>query len=589
MVLTGDEGAEEPALREELATIERAPLRLECAQVVRLADQRLGVHRPDRLLERGPEVPEDVPPLESAVLHLVEFRLHLRGESDVELTRELLDHDLLHRLPGRRREEPALLEFRVVPLRERRDDRGVRRWAADAALLELLHQRRLGVARRRFGEMLCRLDLAHRRVLSRLDRRERLLVLQRARVPFFARLLVEREEPVELHDRPGRPEEVAAQVEIHGGGVEDRRRHLRRHEALPDERVELELLRREELRDALRRARRFRRTDALVRALRRVVLAGGEEARRVGEVRLGELRSQVLARGRGRRVGHPHVVRAHVRDEADGALGLSQLDALVQVLRETHRALRTESELLRGLLLQGARLERRLRILPSLAALEVGDVEVRAPLQVREDLLRRRLVREVRLLAVHMMQLGGEHLLVVLERRGDGPVLARHERPDLPLALDEEPQGDGLDAPRRESLLHRLPEYRTRLVADEAVQHATGLLGVHLVLVDHPRVVERASHRVLRDLEEERALDRRPLRRLDLLLDMPGDRLALAVRVGRDEDRLGRPGGALQFGDRLLLPGDRHILRLESILRVDADALDREIADVADGRLHGVP
>ena len=44
------------------------------------------------------------------------------------------------------------------------------------------------------------------------------------------------------------------------------------------------------------------------------------------------------------------------------------------------------------------------------------------------------------------MQLGRELLPVLLEQRFDGPVLDRLERADLALALDDEPQRDGLHA-----------------------------------------------------------------------------------------------------------------------------------------------
>ena len=40
----------------------------------------------------------------------------------------------------------------------------------------------------------------------------------------------------------GGAEQIAAEIEIHGGRVEHRRRHLRGHEALPDELVQLELI-----------------------------------------------------------------------------------------------------------------------------------------------------------------------------------------------------------------------------------------------------------------------------------------------------------------------------------------------------------
>ena len=94
-----------------------------------------------------------------------------------------------------------------------------------------------------------------RHVLAHVDHRQRLLVLERLVLALLARLAIERQEALELHDRAGRAEQIAAaadvrllrrrDVEVDGRRVEDRRRHLRRHEALPDELIELELVGRE--------------------------------------------------------------------------------------------------------------------------------------------------------------------------------------------------------------------------------------------------------------------------------------------------------------------------------------------------------
>jgi hypothetical protein len=48
------------------------------------------------------------------------------------------------------------------------------------------------------------------------------------------------------------------------------------------------------------------------------------------------------------------------------------------------------------------------------------------------------------------VELRGEPLSRLLEQRLDRPVLDRLEGADLPLALDDEPQRDGLHATRRD-------------------------------------------------------------------------------------------------------------------------------------------
>ena len=189
-----------------------------------------------------------------------------------------------------------------------------------------------------------------------------------------------------------------------------------------------------------------------------------------------------------------------------------------------------------------------------------------------------RLVGDLCLLAVDLMELGGEPLPRLLQQRLDGPVLDRLEGADLPLALDDEPQRDGLHATRRDPLLHRLPEHGARLVADETIQNAPRLLRLDLLVVDLAGLLDGVLDGVLGDLVEQDATHRHRRRAAlgpDLLGDVPGDRLSLAIRVGGDEDFARILRRALQIGDRLLLPGDRNELGLEALLDVDARASSR--------------
>ena len=206
-------------------------------------------------------------------------------------------------------------------------------------------------------------------------------------------------------------------------------------------------------------------------------------------------------------------------------------------------------------------------------------------LEILEDALGFGLVVDLRLLAVDLMELGGELLAVLLEQRLDRPVLDRLERANLALALDDEPKRDGLHASGRQSLLDGLPQHRARLVADETIEHATRLLRFDLLAVDDAGVQDRALDRVLRDLVEEHALDRQTRRatlRRDLRRHVPGDRLALAIRVGGDQHFLAVLRRALQLGDRLFLAGDRNEVGREAVLDVDAELLLGQIHDVAD-------
>src|SRR5690606_2491035 len=60
----------------------------------------------------------------------------------------------------------------------------------------------------------------------------------------------------------------------------------------------------------------------------------------------------------------------------------------------------------------------------------------------------------------------------------DVPVGGGAERHPLPLALDDHPGGDRLDAPGGDAGADLAPEQRGDLVPDEAVEDPAGLLGV---------------------------------------------------------------------------------------------------------------
>ena len=68
-----------------------------------------------------------------------------------------------------------------------------------------------------------------------------------------------------------------------------------------------------------------------------------------------------------------------------------------------------------------------------------------------------------------------------IEHRVDRPILLRHECADFLLALDDQPQRDGLHPARREAAPHLVPEQRRNLVAHDAVEHSPRLLRIHQV------------------------------------------------------------------------------------------------------------
>ena len=181
-------------------------------------------------------------------------------------------------------------------------------------------------------------------------------------------------------------------------------------------------------------------------------------------------------------LGQPGGIRAHVGDEAGGAL-IAQLDALVQALGQTHGALGREAQLARRLLLQARGDEGRGRILAALLALDRGDPQGCLREQ-SHDIAGLAFVGEHRLLAIqphHPRSKRGRRAAFHLHR--NGPVLLRTKGLDLSFAIHHQTHRHRLHPARRQAPPHLGPQDRANLIADQPVEHAPRLLRLEFVHV----------------------------------------------------------------------------------------------------------
>ncbi len=207
-------------------------------------------------------------------------------------------------------------------------------------------------------------------------------------------------------------------------------------------------------------------------------------------------------------------------------------------------------------------------------------------------------------LAVDGEEAGRERARLVLLAGVEGglevPVRRRAERHPGPLALDDEPGGHRLHAAGGQAAHDLLPEHRADLVAVQTVEDAAGLLGVDEVHVDVARVGHGVLDGLAGDLVEDDALDRH--RRLQLVEQVPGDGLALAVLIRREHELVGVLEQLLELGDLRLLVGGHDVDRLEGVVDVDPEARPRlalvlgrhlvgalgQVTDVPDAGVHDV-
>ena len=176
------------------------------------------------------------------------------------------------------------------------------------------------------------------------------------------------------------------------------------------------------------------------------------------------------------------------------------------------------------------------------------------------------------------MQAGGEDALREVdlgEHRVERPGFDGNELIDLFFPLANQPDRNRLHAAGTEALSNLLPEQGAQLVADEPVDHTASLLRIDQILIHRTQRVERLFHSGGRDLMQ---LDAAWVLQVEDVRKMPGDRLALTVRVGCQEDLRSALGGGFQILDRRFLSGNRHVFRLEGMLDVDPQGAFRQVA-----------
>jgi len=513
----------------------------------------------------------------------VEALLHGGGVVVVEQVGEAAGqqvNDNLARLGG---PEPSVFLDHVLAVLDHRHDLGVGAGPSDAFLLQCFDERGFGIAGGRLGELLFGLELLQAQHLTRLHRRQIGIGRVGLHNILVGRLLVNLQETGELRHVAGGLEEAAAGGDLDVGVAEEGRFHLRSHTALPDQCVDLVLVRLQVGAHGGRGAGDVGGPDRLVGILRQVGLGKapgllGEVLVAVGVLDVGPDRFQ-------RRRCDAGGIRAHVSDETHAAI--AEVDALVEPLGDLHGLGRRKLEAAVGLLLQFAGGERRLRVLLAGGGADRLDDEG-ARLQFAAERPGFIGGAHDELLAVQLDGLGAERRRQGgLQLGGEHPVFLFLERADLALAVHDESQGDRLDAPRRQPPPDLSPQERADLVADQPIEDAPRVLRLDQVLVNPARRLERLADGVAGDLVEHDPEDL-VVGRLDFLENVLADRLALAVGVCREVDHVGLVRGLAQVLDDRFLARDDLVVGLEAVGGIDAEPLLGQILDMAHGREHRV-
>src|SRR5580704_17820874 len=295
-------------------------------------------------------------------------------------------------------------------------------------------------------------------------------------------------------------------------------------------------------------------------------------------------RDDMAADGLERLVRHARRIGAHISDKADRAL-LAKLDALVQLLRDLHRAARLIVQLARRLLLQARRDERRSGAAADFLALDALYRE-RRRFDRRDDLFGARLGQLVRLVVDAVVFVTVEPRLErrrILGRQTgvEGPVLFGAEGLALAFAVDDYPERNRLNPAGADAALDLVPQQRAQLVADQAVEDAARLVRVEQVVIELRRISDRLFYSRRRDFMQQNAADL-GLGLAEMIGDMPCDRLAFAIRVAGEVDVILALGGGLDLAEDLLFALDYYEIGREIMLDIDPELALGQIHDMAD-------
>ena len=286
---------------------------------------------------------------------------------------------------------------------------------------------------------------------------------------------------------------------------------------------------------------------------------------------------------------HGDAVGPHIGDQAGGVA--ADLHAFIQALRHLHGALGVEAQLAAGFLLQGRGLEGRRGVALDRAGLDAAHREVLG-LDGGHGAVGLGLIGQRQLFdlpAVQLDQPGGEAARLGGQVGADGPVFLGLERLDLLLALHDQAQRHRLHPPGRARPRQLAPQDRRQGETHQIIQRPAGQIGFDQFLVQRAGMGDGLHHGGFGDGVERHPFHRQVFQQLlgpQHFQDVPGNRLALAVGVGGQDQLV---GALHRLGDVLDLGGGAGIHipdHGEIVVRLHRAVLGRQVADMPEAGQH---
>ncbi len=531
-------------------------------------------------LEAGIELAEHILPVLLPGLHIVQPPFHLGGEAGVHNIGEFVFHQGGDHLAQHRGLEAFPLLDDIVPVHNGGDGGGVGGGTPNALFLQQPDQGGLGEPGGGLGEVLGGIVFlrSNRLPLNQIGQGSELLCLV-----VVLPLLIHGGKAGELHGRVVGTIDMPVGHHINGHGAVYRIGHLAGQEAAPDELIELVLLRGQAFANLLGNQVHIGGADGLVGILGIALAFEAAGLRRIIRLPVSG-QNQVLCR-RQRLLRKAQRVRTHIGNQTHSALA-GDVDALIQLLRHGHGAPGCHIQLAGGLLLQGGGDKGRGGLTLLLALLH-GLHHKGAGGRFPHHLLYLLTGVELRLF-VPPVVVGQEAALIgvqALKSDLQGPVFLGLEGTDFLLPLHHQAGRHRLDPSGRQTPAQLPPQQGRELIAHNPVQQPPCLLGIHQILVDGPGGGDGGLDHLFGDLVEGDTIGL-VVRDVQKLLQMPGDGLALPVRVRGQIDPAAFFGGLFQVVNHVLFVLNGLIDGLQVVVEINADFAFGQIPDMTEGGLH---
>ena len=225
----------------------------------------------------------------------------------------------------------------------------------------------------------------------------------------------------------------------------------------------------------------------------------GAVLRRMPDIFLSVRASDILSRRAVRFRRNTGRIRSQIGNDTDRSLVL-EIDAFIQLLRNTHGFRSGKAKDIGRFLLQGTGRKRKGRLLSALTGLYLRNPEFLFP-DIRDECFRF-LSGGNRHSFISAIELGSQRLFLAFDGKVglNGPILGRNKLGYLLLPLGYHPEGNRLDTACRQSPLDLFPQNRTDLIAHQAVQDTARLLCIHQVHIQFHRALHGRFDRIFRDL-----------------------------------------------------------------------------------------